>query len=263
MNDSEAAFHQYFEIVTADTEELLKEVFNLRFRILCVHNIIPGFNSSNYPEELESDEYDKRSVHILLRHRPTGIFLGTARLILPDREHLHKKFPTELHTRFFPGFALNETSRQHTAEISRFAVLSDFFGRRSKLHMPSQSTNPAQKRQERRRCPHPSLGLAVGIIKLCAQHNIYYWLSSMDPALNRLLGFYGLQLNPIGPSIHYHGIRSPYHACLFDVLDRMHRDHRAIWELVTDHGKIWPIDLTSIRANWLPESNTHYIRASR
>ena len=51
MNDIEAAFHQYFEIVTADTEELLKEVFNLRFRILCVHNIIPGFNSSNYPEE--------------------------------------------------------------------------------------------------------------------------------------------------------------------------------------------------------------------
>lgn len=69
----------------------------------------------------------------------------------------------------------------------------------------------------------------------------------MDPALNRLLAFYSMQLNPIGPSVNYHGIRTPYHVCLFDVLDRIHQNHREIWELVTSHGKFWPADLSTLR----------------
>lgn len=120
MNDIEEAFHQYFEIVTANTPELLKEAFSLRFHVLCVDNAIPGFNSENYPDRREVDEYDHRSIHILLRHRPTGTFIGTARLVLPDIQNLENKFPVETYSRFFPEFTLNTAFRQHTAEISRF-----------------------------------------------------------------------------------------------------------------------------------------------
>lgn len=75
MNDIEAAFHQYFEIIDADTPELLKTVFDLRYRILCVHNTFPNFSGSEFPDGLEQDEYDYRSVHILLRHKPSGIYI--------------------------------------------------------------------------------------------------------------------------------------------------------------------------------------------
>ena len=247
MNDIEAAFNEYFEIVNADTPELLKEVFALRYRILCVHNTFPDFHGSKFPDGLEQDEYDDHSAHILLRHRPSNIFVGTTRLILPNRQHPEKKFPTELHTRFFPGFALNPTFRQQTCEISRFAILSDFFRRKKDQTVAPLNGMVSVEKHDRRRFPHPMLALVVGIIRLCARHKIYYLLSSMDPALNKLLGFYGLQLNPVGPMADYHGIRCPYHICVLDMLDRMHQHHRNIWELVTDHGKFWPVDLSSLR----------------
>lgn len=251
MSDIEEAFCQYFEIVNANTPELRKEAFSLRFRILCVHNNISGFNPEDYPDKMESDEYDCRSVHLLLRHRPTNTFIGTTRLILPDSEHPANKLPTELNTQFYPGFQIETSMRKHTAEISRFAILSDFFKRKNEhytlagpVDMPTQ---PIGTRRERRRFPHPMLGLVVGIIRASAQYEIYHLISSMEPALNKLLGFYGLQLNPIGPPTDYHGLRTPYYVCLLDVLDRIYREQQVIWELVTGHGNIWPADLTSLR----------------
>jgi len=247
MNELEAAFHQYFEIIRADTPELLEEVFSLRFKVLCVDNAIPGFNSVDYPDRLEIDEYDHRSIHILLRHQPSGTFIGTARLVLPDTQNLENKFPAETYSQFFPESTLKADFRQHTAEISRFFIVNNFFKRKNETGMLSPLTNVDNNIKERRHFPHPMLGLAVGIIRLCKQYEIYYWLSSMNPALNRLLGLYSMQLDPIGPLINHHGLRAPYHVCIFNVLDRMHRNHRAIWELVTNHGNIWPADLTSLR----------------
>ncbi len=43
MSNLEAAFHRYFEILTADTPELLEAAYNLRYRVLCIHNATPGF----------------------------------------------------------------------------------------------------------------------------------------------------------------------------------------------------------------------------
>lgn len=246
MNDIEAAFNEYFEIVDADTPKLLKEVFDLRYRILCVHNTFPDFSGSRFPDGLEHDEYDQHSVHILLRHRPSNIFVGTTRLILPDRQHNERRFPTELHTRFYPGFVLDNISRQQTCEVSRFAILSDFF-RRKKDQTAAPADKIAADKHDRRRFPHPMLALAVGVIRLCARHEFLYLLSSMDPALNKLLGFYGLQLNPVGPTADYHGVRCPYYASILDMLDRMYLHHRNIWKLVTDHGKFWPADLSAFR----------------
>ncbi|MCC6915767.1 PEP-CTERM/exosortase system-associated acyltransferase [Nitrosomonas sp.] len=259
MNDIEAAFHQYFEIVNADTPELLKTVFDLRYRILCVHNTFPDFGGSKFPDGLEKDEYDRRSVHILLRHKPTGTYIGTTRLILPNQKDLTDKFPTEHNTRFYPDFALDPAIRKHTAEISRFAILSDFFKRKDEHGILSQSDEVRSEMQDRRRFPHPMLALVVGIAQLCARHNIYHLISSMEPALNRLLGFYGLQLNPIGPSADYHGIRTPCYVYLLDVLDRMYQEHRLIWELVTDHGKIWPMNLACIHKKTLKLTCTNNI----
>lgn len=246
MNDITAAFHEYFEIVTADTPELLKEVFGLRYRILCVNECIPGFEADNYPDGLEKDECDNRSVHLLLRHRASNSFVGTTRLILAGSSCGNEKFPLELHTQFYPAYSNMNIDRQHTIEISRFAILSDFFRRKDDINFAVGKASKQSSVSGRRRFPHPMLGLAVGVIQTCAKYDIYYWFSAMDPALNRLLGFYGMQLNPIGPLADFHGMRRPYYVCVLDVLDRMHQNHRDIWELVTDNGKVWPADLKSI-----------------
>src|SRR5512134_3593348 len=81
-NDVVAAFNEYFEVINADSPELLRDVFHLRYQVYCIEQRAPGFEASKYPDEMESDEYDAHSSHILLRHRPSGEFVGTARLIL-------------------------------------------------------------------------------------------------------------------------------------------------------------------------------------
>ena len=59
----------------------------------------------------------------------------------------------------------------------------------------------------------------------------------MDPALNRLLGYYGLNFYPVGPPVNYHGIRRPYYLKVEEVLNRMYEKHRDAWEVVTECGE--------------------------
>src|SRR5688500_9081421 len=120
MNDVVAAFHEYFEIIDADSPELLREVFRLRYHVLCREQRLPGFNASCYPDGYERDSFDNHSSHILLQHRPSGDFVGTARLILPDPGNPLKPFPIEQHTHFDPTlFNIDSLNRFQTAEISR------------------------------------------------------------------------------------------------------------------------------------------------
>ena len=176
MSDIEAAFKEYFEIVTFDMQdqelpeeqrkELLKVAYKLRFQVLCVQNNIPGFDKTDYPDKLEYDKYDEHSIHILLRHRLTNNYIGTARLIRPaDPLNSEDRLPTELHTNFCPEkFVLNSLSRPYTAEISRFTITRDFFKRKGENGMLPTAADFANKASERRRFPHPMLGLVVGII---------------------------------------------------------------------------------------------------
>lgn len=243
MNDVVAAFNEYFEVIDANSPELLCEVFHLRYQVLCIEQRAPGFEASSYPEKMESDGYDRHSSHILLRHRPSDKFVGAARLILPDPLDPYKLFPTERHMRLDP--ALIDTSklvRQTTGEISRLVVVRRFSRRRDELLHALENGMNVQKWSPtiQRRFPHPMLALAVGIIRMSVEQNINHWLSVMEPALNRLLGLYGLQLDPVGPIIDHHGLRRPYYSDLVQMLDRMYKNHHQFWELVTDYGRVRP-----------------------
>ncbi|SCX82649.1 N-acyl amino acid synthase, PEP-CTERM/exosortase system-associated [Nitrosospira sp. Nl5] len=244
MNDIVIAFNEYFEIIDARSPELLRDVFHLRYRVYCIEQRAPGFDASNYPTEMESDSYDRHSSHILLRHRPSGEFVGTARLILPDPLDPKKLFPTEQHTQFDPTLIdTSRLSRQNTGEISRLVVIRRFSRRRDELFHAIENGTSIEKwtPAKQRRFPHPMLALAVGIIHMSVEHNITHWFSVMEPALNRLLGLYGLQLDPIGPIIDHHGLRQPYYVNLIEMLERMYKDYNQYWELVTDYGRVSPI----------------------
>lgn len=253
MNDLVAAFNEYFEVISADSPQLLEEVFRLRYQVLCIEQRLPGFIASDYMDGLEKDDEDHRSVYILLRHRPSKTYVGTARLLLADPTNLQRPFPVERQA-VLDSTLIDATklSRRHTAEISRFAILSRFphpNGERRRGTRRERQFNKVEldidKREPkpRRRFPHPFLALAVGVIRMCAENNIVHWLSVMDPALNRLLSLYGLHLDPVGPLTEYHGLRRPYFIDLARIFDRTYNHYRDVWELVTDYGKFWPVAL--------------------
>ena len=88
-------FNKYFEVVSVDTPEKLMQVYRLRYEVYCKEALIPGFHPEDYPEGLEYDQYDERSVHSLLMHKPSGLIAGTVRIILPDQDKPDTKFPLE------------------------------------------------------------------------------------------------------------------------------------------------------------------------
>ena len=241
MNDVVAAFHEYFKIIDANSPGLRREVFHLRYQVLCIEQRLPGFDASSYPEKYERDSYDDHSFHILLQHRPSGDFVGTARLVLPDPLNPAKLFPIEQHTQFDPRlFDINALPRHNIAEVSRLLIPRRFHRRRGESGggINGIVIEECDDTKKQRRFPHPILALVAGIIRMSADHNITHWLSVMDPSLNRLLGLFGLKFEPIGPLTEHHGPRRPYHIDLIELLDRMHTNHNEMWELMTDYGKV-------------------------
>lgn len=245
MNDLVAAFNEYFEVITVDSPELLQEVFRLRYQVLCVEQRLPGFAALDYPDMVEKDHDEHRAAHILLRHRPSKAYVGTVRLLLPDPAELDKPFPGQLRTQLDPALIdVSKLCSGHTAEISRFALLSRF-----PHHTGVRGRKPADRRDlkgrrpTRRRVPHAFIGLCVGIVRMSAQNNVVHWFSVMDPSLNRLLGLYGVQLDPVGPLTDYHGQRRPYFVDVIKILNRTYSHHRMVWDLLTDYGRIWPTPL--------------------
>jgi len=242
-NDMLNAFDEYFEVVIADTPELLEQAFRLRYTVLCIEERAPGFEAAGYLDGLETDEYDRHAHHLLLKHRPTDTFIGGARLVFPDPSNPGKPFPVEQHTQIDPALIdISKLPRQHTVEISRF-ILVGKYSRRREERRRAESRAAGEKRDpgNRRRFPHPMLAISVGIIRMCIRQGITHWFSIMEPSLNRLLGFYELQLNPIGPLVDCHGPRRPYYAEISKVLERLHTNNLPVWELVTDQGKVLPL----------------------
>lgn len=239
MSDLYEAFHEYFEIVIADTPKLLEEVYRIRYQVLCVEKRLPGFDQSLYVDGLEKDDYDGHSSHVLLKHRPSGSFIGTVRLILFDPLNPEKQLPIELHANLDPKLCdMSKLSRHQTAEISRFVIVGKFDQRKvERRNLETRKEGISAERKDRRATPHLVVVLVAGIVLMCANSDVRNWLSVMDPALNRLLSHFGLDLNPIGPICDYHGLRQPYFVKLADVLSRMEEKHHDAWEVVTDQGK--------------------------
>lgn len=254
MNDLYLNFQKYFEVVVADTAELLEDAYKLRYQVLCVEQRLPGFDASLYPNELEKDDYDNHSSHVLLRHLPSGNFIGTVRLITMNPIQPEKLLPIELYGQLDPALCdIKALPRHQAGEISRFVITGQFQRRRGdrnidesdrrveKIENKEGSAEVRERRsaerRDRRLAPPLALLLAAGIVRLSAEQKINNWLSVMDPALNRLLGYYGLELNPIGPLVEYHGQRRSYFAKIGGVLNRMYKEHYDAWEVVTDCGK--------------------------
>lgn len=132
---------------------------------------------------------------------------------------------------------MNKLLREQTAEISHFLIVSNFERRRRKIERRNLEKRKEEAGTDRRSTPHLALVLTAGVVRMCDIYRIRNWLSVMDLALNRLLSYFGLGLNPIGPTVDYHGLRQPYYLQLDEALDRMQVKHHDAWEVVTNKGK--------------------------
>ncbi len=244
-------YHRWFEIVQATDDALRTEAYRLRYQVYCVEN--PFEDPTENPDGLETDEFDERSVHSLLIHRPSKAVagcvrlvlprptVGTVRLVLPDGRQAAGSLP--IHrvcnhpTLFDPDILPPET----TAEISRFAISKAFRRRRRDGLFPDSAENVGDDKihvPDRRLLPHMTLGLLKGVMEMSAAYGITHWCAVLEPALLRLLGRLGLHLTPVGPTVQYHGLRQPAYANIAELAVRTKRERPEVWELCTEGGRL-------------------------
>jgi len=230
-------FRDFFEVVPADTPELLEEVFRLRYQVYCLETKFE--DSSNFSDGLERDEFDERSVHGLLRHRRSGIYAGTVRLVLPDPGNL-ASLPLHGVTNHPLFYDNNRFAPSKVAEVSRFAISKSFRQRLDEFQSPSAagSFDPERERQykeqELKVLPHIVLGLFISMLQLSRDLGIQEWFCVMEKALVRLLDRYSLHFEPVGPAVEYHGLRQPCVANIDEFLLRAKAERPEIWELITE-----------------------------
>ena len=246
MNDLCELFLHYFDIVTDDEPGVVDEAARLRYQVYCIEN--PFEDASRFDDGREVDEYDRRSVHSIVRHKELGITAASVRLVLSDRDAPEASFPIEQNCaaslQSCPSH-LRGVPRSSIAEISRFAVSKHFKRRMGEAGHPA-GVGPDPERylkpdmHKRRVIPHLILGLFAAIVKMSAEQGVTHWYAVMDISLLRLLTRFGINFRPLGDQVDYHGLRQPCFGCVDDVLAGIWEKRPDIWRLITDNGVTWP-----------------------
>ena len=235
------SYENFFEITPAETAEQLMASFRLRYEVYCVENSFedPRLN----PYGMETDAYDSRALHSLLKRRGSGEAVGTVRLVLPLQRR--SKEDIGLPIRDVCEHELLERNNSvlpwaRTAEISRFAVSKKFGSRATELTPSAQFTDdlPAIKR----RVPYASLGLMQAIVAMAAKSGVTHLCAVMEPCLLRMLARLGIHFTPLGPQVAFHGLRQPCYSDLDTMAARTWVERRDVWRILTREGALWPIN---------------------
>ena len=243
------AYNQFFEVMLVDDRpDLINEVYRLRYQVYCLEH--PFEDPSRFPDQLERDSYDDRSLHSLLIHRPSGVIAGTVRLILPESENPVGSLPIDNVCQEPELRNPVAAPRSSMGEVSRFAVSKSFRRRIGEAGSPTAVTDEsiaameaAQKDMaDRRLAPHITLGLIESLVAMSVQSGTTHWCSVMERALLRLLSRIGIYFEHLGPQVEHHGRRQPCYIELRTLLARVKEERFDVWEILTREGTIGPID---------------------
>lgn len=245
MSELYNIFHNHFEVVPADTIGLMETAFRIRYQVYCVERSFE--DPEDFPDQMETDEYDMHSAHSLVRCKVSGQYAGMVRLVLPNPLDQNKPLPMEKYCKSgikASGINLSSIPRESLAEISRFSISRELKHQCSRK--PVISVVDAENGQEgtavdTQIIPHITLGLFAGIVRMSAQNNITHWLSVMEPTLFRFLSRYGIYFQKTGPVVDYHGRRQPSVASIDSVLSGIYAHRKDVWEIITDYGNVWPL----------------------
>jgi N-acyl-L-homoserine lactone synthetase len=173
------------------SDEDLSDVFRLRYRVYCLERRYE--RPEDHPGGVETDMYDPFSVHFIAYVKSVPV--GTVRLILQNP----LGFPVERFCKVEAACICGDAGK--VAEISRLAVSSEA----AKRGLLGRSMI--------------TLGLLNQLYLTARELDVECFLSAMSNSLERLLGRCGMGFRKAGPSVDYHGMRTPYYA-YYDELER-------------------------------------------
>ncbi|MDJ0743384.1 MAG: PEP-CTERM/exosortase system-associated acyltransferase [Xenococcaceae cyanobacterium MO_167.B27] len=225
-------FFNYFSLSIADTPELQKEVYKIRYQVYCEE--LEYEPKEKFPDGMETDIYDSRSIHCLLKHKPSDRYIGCVRMVLCDLDQLNDKFPMENFCNH--DIDLSGTARRRYAEISRLAVIGDFRKRKgektSSVGMVLSESNPNIAEQEKRRFPVIALSLYLACTSIVVTLKLDAAFTIMEARLSRHLRRCGIPSCLIGDFVNFHGKRGPFLVSPIEVLNSMDTEILALFNAI-------------------------------
>ncbi len=227
-------FFNYFSLSIADTPELQQEVYKIRYQVYCEE--LEHQPKEVFPDEMEQDVYDSRSIHCLLKHLPSDRFIGCVRLVLCNLEQSEAQFPLE--EQFHHDFELTETASYNYAEISRLAIIGDFRQRQGEktssvsLLFFDNQTNSFSIPTERRVFSLALLSLYLSCTSFLMNLNISNAFTIMDTRTSRQLKLCGLPSCLIGDFVNFHGQKAPFLLSPTNVMNSMDQEIMALFNAI-------------------------------
>ena len=226
FGDGGQAMFYYQKILRSD--ERINDVYMLRYKVYCDEW---GFESpEDHPGGVEIDEFDECSSHFAVIRKDNDEMIGTTRIIFCS----DKGFPLEGHAELDKG-TFSGMDRNLIGEVSRLAVSKDYRRRYvDKGMFEFKEYNQDYEKQttmERRKLDQEIvLNLYSCICKECMEREMTHLIAVMADGLYLLLKRIGIIFTKIGPSVDYHGPRTPYICCIDTTMKNLQRKRPEIYE---------------------------------
>ncbi len=203
-------YKKYFYTVAADTPELKKLAYQLRYQVYADKYGDDVFKD-NDDSKIETDDYDDYALHGLLFHRPTDALIGCIRVV-PFNENRHKHLPLEKITTQFDSQIISPSDLRNpwVGEVSRMAIESSFRRRAYDITFQLRDNVSGGIKNKRLKINYLPLCLTLIGINLCKEANLDFSVALMEPKLAKLVSMFGVQLTKMGEIVDFHGLRAPY-----------------------------------------------------
>jgi len=229
-------FLDYFEVVPANTSELKQEVYRLRHDVYCKEFKYEPVEE--YPNGMESDRYDPYSLHVLVKHKSSGLAAGCTRIIPAGSNDEFKPLPIEnLYTEILNIYhpANRAVPRHSICEASRLCVHSSFRRRHGESATRLGDVQSLHSSQlEHRTFPLISVSIALSTTALTELSQRPYMFAMMEPFLPRLLHRIGYNFIQAGAELDYHGKRAGYFVETASVLKKLHPVYLELYQAIRE-----------------------------
>lgn len=228
------SYKQYFQIAPALDEARIQDVFFIRHDVYAREL---GFEPVR-EDQRETDKYDYRSVHCLVRGSDESARLaGCARVVMTDPQDLDAPLPFEVTCKATLDRSVIDPAkldRKRIGEVSRLAVMSDY--RRRKGEQNSEATVSDQDFGDRKqpRFPYLPVSLYFATVVMAQRQGIETLFTLTEPRLAEHFGKLGVNIIPIGGAVEHRGQRVPSMLVVNEVGPSLRALVRPLWDVVVE-----------------------------
>jgi N-acyl amino acid synthase of PEP-CTERM/exosortase system len=234
-------FQEYFAIQVADTSDLKKAVYKLRYDVYCAELQY----EKDCPVDCEKDSFDYYSSHVLITHKASGIYAGCVRLVTPPSNKPQAALPFELNCLPLMDTIkmefLETEKRTSLGELSRLAVRGNFrrrVGENTNSYGINMSMLPIEFRNdEMRYFPYIALALYMASASIALGLGIKYVVVMMEPRLAKHLSIFGICFTQLSELIDYHGKRALFYIDNLTLIENFKPEMEEFYQLIDSQLK--------------------------